>query len=249
MSSVEELPRKRGRKQREEARQSEALPQRVASSHTNFDSKLARHLIEEWSWGHISAAEVQRLAHFAYDDEVELLGKLGHPSTSGSKSLRALAHLGHSGKWNQNIHRDLVLYLGEPASPPPLEVPIHVKSMKPGGSDEAVMLHNMQICLPHVEFAYMYAHRRELFCKYILGEVNNQSHICKFWQTVKSNNDPRLENHPLLKRQSHERLAVPISIHGDAVPCIAVGRAGFDRNNVSVYIPNIVNKLILNRKQ
>ena len=38
--------------------------------------------------------------------------------------------------------------------------------------------------------------------------------------------DPRLNNHPMQRRSDWESNAVPIAIHGDAVPVLQVGKAG-----------------------
>ncbi len=38
--------------------------------------------------------------------------------------------------------------------------------------------------------------------------------------------DPRIRLHPMARRQRWAETCVPISLHGDAVPCIAVGKAG-----------------------
>jgi hypothetical protein len=231
MSGLDEPARKRGRTQKlavllSQSGGSSGDVREATDDGINIDSELARHLVNEWAWGHISAAEVQRLAQFAHNDEVLLLQRLGFASSSGSKSLKALAGLGNTGRCHQSIHRDLVLYLGEPASPPPLEVPIHTLNMKPSNGDDKVVLHNMPFFLPHVEFAHMFEHCKPFFASYMLGGATDGLHVKEFWATVKKNKDPNLDDHPILKRSSHEKYAIPIYIHGDAVPCIVVGKAG-----------------------
>jgi hypothetical protein len=123
--------------------------------------------VNEWAWGHISAAEVQRIAYLAYQDECNLLAKLGCPSSAGSTSLKALSGLGNSGRCNQNIHRDLMIYFGEPDAPPPLKVLIPVRNVKPTGDNDDIFKHAMPFMLPHVEFAYLFNHKKEFFNKYI----------------------------------------------------------------------------------
>jgi hypothetical protein len=191
-----------------------------------MDSHLAKHLIVEWAWGHMSAAEVQRLAALAYDDERELLSKLRQPPSSGSASIKALAGLGNFGKHSQNIHRDLVAFLGEPDSPPPFEVDITIKNLKPLPDEDAVRMQKMPFFLPHVEFAHFYSQKKQVFTEFMLGGSGFDSRIAKCWDTVKRNRDPKLIDHPMLERASYTKLAIPISVHGDAVPCVGVGKAG-----------------------
>jgi hypothetical protein len=192
-----------------------------------LDSNLAKHLVNERAWGHISAAEVQRISALAFEDESELLRKLGQPPGSGSSSIRALATLGSFGKHSQNIHRDLVAFLGEPDSPQPLQVPISIKSLKPLPNEDAVRQEKMPFFLPHAEFAHFYNNRKHFFDEFVLGGSGFDYRIAKFWETVKQNKDPKLIDHPLLDRPMHTKFCIPISVHGDAVPCIGVGKAGF----------------------
>jgi hypothetical protein len=47
-----------------------------------------------------------------------------------------------------------------------------------------------------------------------------------FWEGVVERRDGRLRLHPMARRVDWAALAVPIALHGDAVPVLAVGKAG-----------------------
>ena len=60
-----------------------------------------------------------------------------------------------------------------------------------------------------------------------LGPVQGRaSRLKEFWDTVEANADPRLTNHPMTRQDVWKERAIPLSIHGDAVPVIRVGRKG-----------------------
>ena len=79
-------------------------PAETASLH-KYDSKLAFTLVAQWSWGLLSAPDVQKYAADAAYDQRVLLESLGISVENASKSLRHLAKLGHSGKYEHNIKR------------------------------------------------------------------------------------------------------------------------------------------------
>eukprot|EP00972_Heterocapsa_arctica_P109631 16139357-Heterocapsa_arctica.AAC.1 len=47
-----------------------------------------------------------------------------------------------------------------------------------------------------------------------------------FWEGVVERRDGRLRLHPMARRADWATLAVPIALHRDAVPVLAVGKAG-----------------------
>ena len=70
-------------------------------------SKLAKTLVQKWSWGKFSAPEVQELAQAAYEDGLEM------------EDIKKLAAIGGWGKRAGNMQRDFdgsfaeVLYIGK----------------------------------------------------------------------------------------------------------------------------------------
>jgi hypothetical protein len=89
--------RRKGCKQRkrmlEDAMGSEPLP-KVAK----LDSELALDLLQKWSVGKCSAAEVQSVAKKSLQDQHRLLRSLGLSEELSHKSLQALASLGGGGR-------------------------------------------------------------------------------------------------------------------------------------------------------
>ena len=98
------------------------------SSQQKHDSELGKALVKDWAWGYKSAAEVQRLAAKAREDELALLRRCGLTDSLGSSMIAALAGLGANGKWVGNISKELKTYLGEPDIPaaPTFDVPVRI---------------------------------------------------------------------------------------------------------------------------
>ena len=199
----------------------------------HLDSDLAGYLLEEWAWGKISAAELQRLSSHALSDQHRLLSSLKLSNDFASKSLAKFASLGDSGKYEGNVKRDLLRYLGDPALPEPEFTVVPMARLKASGDeDTSVVLQSFPIYEPHVLFAWMYHHMRRRFVDLFLGGDPAGGGLRKFWQHVRATKDPRLEGHDTKSRGDWDRLAVPASIHGDAVPCTSVGKAGTKSFNI-----------------
>ena len=68
---------------------------------------------------------------------------------------------------------------------------------------------------------------RDHFNLLMLGDVTgNTGSINRFWNEVVGRKDPRIQHHPMISCEGWTSKAIPISLHGDAVPCICRGRAG-----------------------
>eukprot|EP00974_Lingulodinium_polyedra_P065210 6304984-Lingulodinium_polyedra.AAC.1 len=108
-----------------------------------------------------------------------------------------------------------------------------MKILKPKpGVEETVSVEPFPILEPHEYFAWLYANHRGAFDKLFLEGDGSGSHLQHFWSTVKERKDPRLETHNLSDRPEWDTRAVPISIHGDAVPCVSIGKAGTKSYNI-----------------
>ena len=119
-----------GRLRRREAEEAAAAPGSTTETIGEIgecDSALGAMLIKRWSWGETSAAEVQRCAKLAYDDQVAILRKLGIGSEAASTTLKALASLGTWGRNRYNVSQELKRFLGEPAMPAPTMFPVPAK--------------------------------------------------------------------------------------------------------------------------
>lgn len=189
-------------------------------------SQLVTTLVKEWSWGGHSATEVQRLCLKAYRDQEQLLGDLHISIGNIDPSLRAVASLGAWGKYPANVHRELVRWLGNPDPPKPLVVEMPVKVCKPGRLPR-VATAEQGILLPHEEFASLFARNRPVFEKFMLGNSPDSVNTPRtFWDGCLSRADPRLTDHPMRQLPRWRDQAIPIAIHGDGVPCVAVGKPG-----------------------
>jgi hypothetical protein len=139
-------------------------------------------------------------------------------------TLRHLSTLGASGRHKQNIERDLKTYLGQPSVPKPFHANIHVKIQKPRPGQSQISSEQVAFLLPHQYFHYLYHKRRALFEQIMLGGTPQNVH--DFWLGVVKRRDPRIRYHEMIKRKNWITKAIPISYHGDAVPCLSIGKAG-----------------------
>ena len=76
--------------------------------------QFATVLLEQWSWGHITAKTLQILAAAAVADGI------------ASGPLPRLAAIGHHGKAPQNCHRDLLKYLDNTLQSLPKQVQVSI---------------------------------------------------------------------------------------------------------------------------
>jgi hypothetical protein len=155
----------------------------------------------------MSAAELQRLAFLAWEEQIASLKGLGSPSDHIHGSLDVLAHLGCKGKYTADIQTDLVSYLGEPSVSAPFVVNVPLKVQKPMQLPNVHCL-PVQLALPHLEFADLYNNHRRAFHKMILGPGP-----ARFWRGVEQRQDPRLRNDPMQLRPGWRERIVPVSLH------------------------------------
>mgnify|MGYP006999510162 CR=1 FL=1 len=180
----------------------------------------------------MSAAEVQRLAHLAPQDEQCTLERISAKlqrdvavKEERSSVLKSLASLGDWGRYHGNCRRDLLKLLGQPSTPEPLHAPIENKILKPKRFSPKTRHVMMPFLLPHVNFAYMFSDHKHLFNSLFLGAGDGgENKVRAFCEGVTARRDPRRRFHPMCKRQEWEERAVPISLHGDAVPCVGIGK-------------------------
>jgi hypothetical protein len=231
-----------GRNQKRKAAEIAATARAPNQDTAKFDSGLAKNLIDQWVWGKCSAASVQRTAKLSYDDAAIMCRKAGVSTEHIPKSLRALAELGNHGNSSGNVNRDLITWLGEPCIPPPFRATINVQIAKPAARAIRFILGvdapglrqpvKFSFLLPHVIFNTLFWNSKSTFITKFIGD-GGLSPTCtandkleQFWQTVVQRRDPRIIRHPMCTRRDWQRWAIPVAIHGDAVPVVAVGKAG-----------------------
>eukprot|EP00969_Alexandrium_andersonii_P005409 234845-Alexandrium_andersonii.AAC.1 len=76
--------------------------------------------------------------------------------------------------------------------------------------------------MPHEVFAHYFATDRARFDYLLFGKHGGDNDRDAFWKTLLLRKGPRLENHPMTRREDWARRAVPISLHGDGVPALQV---------------------------
>lgn len=190
-----------------------------------IDSRLVLTLLKKWATGQASACEVQSLCNEAYKDQAKMLSSLGLGLANISKCLENVAALGNWGKWPGNVKRDLLRLLGEPSCPQQIEMQLPCLVAKPRG-DDAVETISVPCMAPHLVVAHLYEHHRWRFDELLFGGPFKEADLLSFWKSVVERKDPRIIKHPMALRPDWAKKAIPISIHGDAVPCVSVGKAG-----------------------
>jgi hypothetical protein len=78
--------------------------------------------------------------------------------------------------------------------------------------------------LPHTTFSHLFSHHRDKFNFKFIGIGPSDDKLHSFWSEVVARKDPRIIRHPMCTRPNWTRRAIPIALHGDAVPVFGVGR-------------------------
>ena len=81
-----------------------------------------------------------------------------------------------------------------------------------------LFLQNIQ--LPHLHFHSMYKNHKELFFKHFWPQKPHS--LSSFWQ--KFSKHISMKEHPALQREDSFNLALPLKIHGDAMPVTGIGK-------------------------
>ena len=153
--------------------------------------------------------------------------------------------LGSSGKQARNIEAQLLTYLGEPKTPPSQCFPVDVQTTKPrdesAGSDvQHTETIQFPMNLPHIVFAWMYKNNRQHFDQFFMGSCTTPQSRRAFWKELSARQDPRLTQHSMKKRTGWDSAAIPLSLHGDAVPVLGVGKSNtrsFDAYSLQSIFP------------
>lgn len=214
------------------------------------ESELAFELVQRWCWGGCSAAEVQRLSQKSYTDQVSLLKKFGIPKEHISSSLRSLAALGASGKYSGNICPELKRFLGEPSYPKPIMFKLNMAIRKPRKLSSKLQEVDFPLMAPHLVVSHLFNNHKKAFDFKLLGtgEGDLSLKLHHFWTEVVRRKDPRIIRHPMCMRDGWTRRAVPIALHGDAVPVIGIGRSNsqslecFSWQSILAYGPTMAIK-------
>ena len=209
-------------------------PRGSAASRPNLNHPHALHLIREWSWGGKSSIAVQKESKLDYDGQVRLLERIGVMTEFADQDLKAMSLLGNSGQDPGNINNQLKNLLGRPSNPPPKTVQVPMQISKPAKGKPAVQNVAFPYLAPHDTVSHLYERYPQEFNRKFFGG-QDRSVLKKCWDETEKRNDPRLANHPLKKRKGWKTRCIPLMLHGDAVPCTAVGKAGSKSFDVSSF--------------
>ena len=119
--------------------------------------------------------------------------------------------MGVSGKYPQHMSDEFLKIID---SHSPCLLPQPFQALIPYKSDDQWAAH---IMLPHELFASLYHNYRDAWSRAILPEQPNKS-----WESCGAH--PQMQGHPMLCRENWKSLAVPIGMHGDAVPVTGIGK-------------------------
>lgn len=182
------------------------IQQRLQSSREeeNKSSAVARYLLEQYAWGHMSAQQVQHIASLVLTD----LGQLG--STVSFPDLITLAKLGTHGQHQNNVSRDMLKYVQTlPSMIPACEIPLPTAK----GEEKIAFL------LPHERFNYMYENNRNAFNALMVPD--GQQSLQKF--SSQCGGVRNLAGSSALE-ELRPSYAIPLACHGDEVPISGRGK-------------------------
>ena len=98
---------------------------------------------------------------------------------------------------------------------------------KPRGRTASLQRLELPFLLPHLMFANLFRTSREQFNEKFFGsDPHREQRLYDFWSGVVASGDPRLDDHPMQDKLNWMKRAIPLTIHGDAVPVVRVGRPG-----------------------
>ena len=221
---------KRAKGQSEEVAAPQVESEECDNVRPDLDSEAIFHWPRKWSWGKISAAEVQREALRSHNDFQRTLSSIPLSEDFMPKSLMRVAQLGHWGTHPGNVHRELKYWLGETTIPAAHVITVPMAITKPTCGAETSVDVDFPILFPHEILAHVYRNQPALFKQlYIAGDMEEQTlgmHHENFWSTVQERGDPRLLNHPMTTIRDWKQTFVPLSLHGDGVPVTKIGKAG-----------------------
>ena len=99
-----------------------------------------------------------------------------------------------------------------------------VRDKSSDDADSKVLDVDFPMLLPHSVFSLMYNEFPGMFGDMFLGG-KDRSFLAGFWKELDSRGDPRLAAHPMREVENWEYNNVPLMIHGDAIPCLGVGKS------------------------
>ena len=184
-------------------------------------STLAESLMHDCAWGMISPQKAQSIAAMALADMEQVLAS--NPNANRSdfaelELLEALRNLGSRGRYPQNCSRDFfALANTSNGEIPSQEIPV---PLKVGNAARPVVWTPLSFLLPQVMFAWIFANCAKTWKKRICPGRNT---LRRFWESQAEH--PSMRSHPMRAVPGWKTRAVPVALHGDAVPVTGCGKA------------------------
>ena len=169
-------------------------------------SSLVELLLEKWSWGEMSAQDVQAIAFQAVKD---------FENGADLSRLKEIGAAGIAGKYPNKVYAQvykIAIAARGIALPSPFLTRIPFKSPW-NMMMQAVML-------PHVLFASIFADYKATWAKSICPSTEA---VEGFWNSMLASKNPNLSTH-ITRRRNWQTSCIPLALHGDGVPICGLGK-------------------------
>ena len=173
-------------------------------------SALVDYLLKQWSWGHMSPQQVQKICHLA------MLDFRKYVDAGDAPELERVARIGDSGALPNHCNRDLQNILTRTHLPDPYCFNLVCKTSQPGVHAPL----QFSCLLPHEWFAAVHSHYKPFFDKHICAGTDDME---AFWRDVAAH--PVLRDNVATEVPDWRSKFIPISLHGDGVPVKGVGKS------------------------
>ncbi|CAE7743230.1 unnamed protein product, partial [Symbiodinium necroappetens] len=168
-------------------------------------SLLAEHLLQKWSWGEMSAQDIQAIADLAVQDSEQ---------KRDLTKLKELGAAGLHGKYANKVYQ-AVYKTGAQGIRLPTPFLVKVPFKNPWG----MML--QAVMLPHVLFSSIYASYRATWEKSICPNLDA---LERFWNVMVESKNPNITP-AMTRKKNWKRRLIPLALHGDGVPITGLGKS------------------------
>lgn len=131
----------------------------------------------------------------------------------------SLAAIGTSGAHSKNALRDLEQKLTKTHLSDAMHT--YKATVRSTLSRFVTMSVVQSVLLPHVLFASMWEHHRDMFNRVFAGPSGE---VSAFWRAVAEARCPNIDMQPALADETNRSRVVPLAIHGDGVPVAGIGK-------------------------
>ena len=181
---------------------------READGHVHSTSALARLLLSLFSWGEMSPQLVQKIASAAFQDAQALVA-----GQSNLQDLERIASIGSAGRYPNKCYADLLRAV-------PFKVSIPMATPCKLTFKESLGDLTQHVLLPHELFAALFHAYPSIWRTSIMPNVER---LEQFWE--QNSGHPAFQESEIRHIRQYHQLVIPLSLHGDGVPVVGVGKA------------------------